>query len=250
MLTRSARVSAGATIAAALFIALGCGNVGCSNEVTQGTGGAKTTSTSTGVVASATVSTSVGTSATSSGASTTTGGGTACDMACSKAAGCGFDFCGQFQALDCNSAPQACAADCINNASCAAIVSLQNIQMGGADPSITGCLIACAQGTSTTGTGAGGGMATGCNQCLGQHQGCVPQGCFGNAACQAWGQCVLACGNQGPSCYSACDAAHPTAASFYDQFYSCACTNCDTQCGAQIAPCTHGGTTASTGTGM
>jgi hypothetical protein len=45
-----------------------------------------------------------------------------------------------------------------------------------------------------------------------------------------------------------CDAAHPGAAMFYDQFYSCACNNCGMQCQAQVDPCSHAMTTT-TGSG-
>lgn len=239
MSTRSALFSTGAALGAATILALGC-----SNEVTQGTGGAHSTTTASGTTATATHATSVG-STTNGTVVSSSSGGSACDMACAKAAGCGFDFCANF-ALDCTNALQACAADCVNNASCPAILSLQMPQS--ADPSLVGCLFACQQSGTTSSSTGGGNM---CTSCLGMHQGCIPQGCLASPVCQAWGMCAIACGNQGPSCYAACDAANPNAASFYDQFYQCACTNCDTQCGMQIDACSHGTTTttASTGTG-
>ena len=121
------------------------------------------------------------------------------------------------------------------------------------DPGLGACLVACQQSAQTSGAGGGG---AGCAGCV-QQQGCFPTGCLQNTACQAWGQCVLGCGNQGPACYASCDAAHLGAQAFYDPFYACACNGCSSQCSAQVDPCSHvppgttgSGMSGSTGSGM
>ncbi len=239
--SRTAKVSAGAALGAAIFIGIGCSN----DVVTQdGSGGAHSTSSSSATNATSTKSTSVGTTAVTSAS---TGAGTACDQACTKATGCGFDICSML-ALDCGSPVQACAADCINGASCAAIQTLKTTMP---DPGLGACLFACQQSAQTT--GAGGGMNMGCTQCVQQHN-CIPMSCFQNNDCTAWLQCAGGCNNQGPNCYTNCDAQHPAAKTFYDQIYSCSCTSCSTQCAGQD-PCSHvppgtTGSVGSTGSGM
>ena len=220
--SRSVGLSGGAGIAAVVFAVIGCGN-----DVTPSSGGAGATSTSVANV-SATQSTNTAASATIA-ASSSTGTGDKCDQACAKAATCGFDVCSTIP-LNCDNPTFACAADCINDNDCAAIG--RGLQ-GPVGTCVTGCL-----GQGQGGAG-GGGTGQACFGCM-QTNACIPASCASDPDCQAWGLCAVQCAQGAdPDCYTACDTAHPEAASIYQGVYGCACTHCNTDCAAPVAPCNH-----------
>ncbi len=225
-------IAASATVTVAWFA--GCG--GSVNEVTGGTGNGghpTTTTVSTGTGATTTTSTPTGGTTTVSTVTTTTSstGTTPCDMACAHAQMCGFDVCGMFN-INCATVGSQydCAFECINNVSC------QNLLSQG---------MAFLQATCTDGgTGDAGpgdaapadGGAT-CQSCAETSCTSALGACAADTSCLGWLQCANACST--PSCYQACDAMYPTASSEYAAVYSCACTNCSTECATEN-PCAAG----------
>lgn len=174
--------------------------------------------------------------------------GDPCMNACAHVQQCfGIDVCAMLgMQLDCSNPQYACMADCLNSKTCSQI-SFQTFQQ---------CQTQC-QGTmgdggtttndgGTTTTDGGTASAQACQQCT--QQGCFQAlgGCFQTPTCASqnpgtmtWLSCALNCNQQNPtpSCYKACDAQFPNAASGYQPVYACECQKCTNECGTISDPC-------------
>jgi hypothetical protein len=82
------------------------------------------------------------------------------------------------------------------------------------------------------------GSVSACNQCAQSNCTTSIAVCEQDSTCLSWLTCVNQCTDV--SCESACDAQYPTAKSLFDPVYTCACTNCVSQCAGNLEPCTHG----------
>jgi hypothetical protein len=199
-------------------------------------------------------SVSVGQASSSGGpsASSSTGGPlNACDSACDKASGCGFDFCGQFNINCDNPLPGQvqCPLTCVGNASCDDIKKLANQNfMTPLGACIFGCQGMGVGGVGSSGVGPGSSSSTGippvmaCQQCTVQQCGAAVGACAakqGPGGCSHWLQCAQGCGTDS-MCLFGCDNQYPNAKQQYHAVYQCLCDKCDSSCPSEDA-CQHTG---------
>jgi hypothetical protein len=214
----------------------------CSGETTEnpGGGGGSGASGSAGTTSSTTgASTSSTTAATSSGAGGDGGGGsdggaTVCDQACDKADECGLPVCDALP-FDCADPAAECSAQCVADATCEQLESLQSPEEDAVDPELSGCLQEC--------QGSEGGSSVECLSCT-TRNGCL-DACQDDSACQLWLLCALGCmrDDPQPECFRSCDASASAlpdseeVEALYRAAYECTCTSCADMCEAVADPC-------------
>ena len=155
------------------------------------------------------------------------GMGNMCDQACDKlAVECGFgnvcDMPPVSNVLNCADPQSDCPAQCVLDASCAAIGSLPTNMP---DPVLQSCVQACQGGSG----GAGGGMAS-CQTCL--TNSCLTELAACNVAqspCAMFIQCGANCAPGDGACIKACELAHPSKET--TAVIQCGTANCASECG-------------------
>jgi hypothetical protein len=182
--------------------------------------------------------TSVGVGGAAPSGTTSSGGAPSgdCKQACAKYDTCAKlpDACGML-GVDCDFDPIhesmniVCILRCIGDAAseCKDIGDfVHGTALPGPGSKLIRCISACNRPPVQPAGQFGGSGQFACFACLtGAHGGsghCVEHlVCNNDADCTAWLDCAKKCGT--PSCYAACDAGHPKAASHYQPFYACVC---------------------------
>lgn len=215
-----------------VLVAIGCNS---DVDVVDGSGGSgAAVSTAVGPTAGQTSSNVTTAASTAQGttapASSSTGTGDVCEDGCAHVAMCGFDLCAM-AGVDCSNPQFDCPMQCVLGATCEELIALVSMNP---PPQLAACLEACQGGM---GGGGEGGAPPDCQGCIFQNDCATP--CITDNQCiQGWGQCAQSCTD--PACFDACDAMFPQSAAIYAQVYDCACTACEPQCGAAMAPCDTG----------
>jgi hypothetical protein len=209
-----------------------CSGDTTTNEATgSGTGGTGPGSGGAGGATGTTTSGKGG--ATSSGPTTSSGAGgdpcagitDVCDKGCCKIEKvCKFPVtCAQL-GIDCMSMQGQCVGDCIIKYDCGKIATLPT---SNPDPEVSKCFNDCVGG------GQGGG-AQGCVSCIQSQCSMEFMACFGDAKCQAFGNCVMGCGADNCCVQNKCATDSQFASPATDAIIACGTNKCPTECGCMM----------------